>query len=256
MIKFFRKIRYNLMEQNKTGKPALPAGRYFKYAIGEIILVVIGILIALQINNWNEHRKEHSNEAKILKTLNDEFLENKMTLDSTLTLLSSAADALSFVLKNIDHEPKIELTPVQLDSVLYYTISDPYWKKSEYTLKNLENSGKLSSLSNQKLKAKLYEYSLAVTDITDKDNDATVGFNHLLNYYKSNGSLRNLDASGIEIKEGRTTLEYNHIKFFSDLIFENAIDDCLVYIRQRIERYERAKTIIIEIISITRTSND
>ena len=47
MIKFFRKIRYDLMEKNKTGK-------YFKYAIGEIVLVVIGILIALQINNWNE----------------------------------------------------------------------------------------------------------------------------------------------------------------------------------------------------------
>jgi hypothetical protein len=54
MIKFFRKFRQNLLLENKTGKPALPAGRYFKYAIGEIILVVIGILIALQINNWNE----------------------------------------------------------------------------------------------------------------------------------------------------------------------------------------------------------
>jgi len=50
MIKFFRHIRYNLMETGNTGK-------YFKYAIGEIILVVIGILIALQINNWNEARK-------------------------------------------------------------------------------------------------------------------------------------------------------------------------------------------------------
>jgi len=50
MIKFFRKIRQNLLSENKTGK-------YFKYAIGEIVLVVIGILIALQINNWNEKRK-------------------------------------------------------------------------------------------------------------------------------------------------------------------------------------------------------
>jgi len=49
MIKFFRKIRQNLLMENKTGK-------YFKYAIGEIVLVVIGILIALQINNWNENR--------------------------------------------------------------------------------------------------------------------------------------------------------------------------------------------------------
>ena len=59
MIKFFRKIRYNLMETGKTGK-------YFKYAIGEIILVVIGILIALQINNWNESRKERIKEKAYL----------------------------------------------------------------------------------------------------------------------------------------------------------------------------------------------
>jgi len=50
MIKFFRKVRQNLLSEGKTGK-------YLKYAIGEIVLVVIGILIALQINNWNENRK-------------------------------------------------------------------------------------------------------------------------------------------------------------------------------------------------------
>jgi hypothetical protein len=59
MIKFFRKIRQNLLTQGKTGK-------YFKYAIGEIVLVVIGILIALGINNWNEHRKNKESEKIIL----------------------------------------------------------------------------------------------------------------------------------------------------------------------------------------------
>ena len=56
MIKFFRKIRFSLLSENKTSK-------YFKYAFGEIILVVIGILIALQINNWNENRKNKITEA-------------------------------------------------------------------------------------------------------------------------------------------------------------------------------------------------
>ena len=51
MIKFFRKIRQNLLAEGKTGK-------YLKYAVGEIVLVVIGILIALQINNWNGNRKQ------------------------------------------------------------------------------------------------------------------------------------------------------------------------------------------------------
>ncbi len=66
MIKFFRKIRQNLFMENKTGK-------YFKYAIGEIILVVIGILIALQINNWNEKRKDVAKEQLILKQLQREY---------------------------------------------------------------------------------------------------------------------------------------------------------------------------------------
>jgi len=62
MIKFFRHIRYNLMEQNKTGK-------YFIYALGEIILVVIGILIALSINNWNANKKTAKEEIVILNNL-------------------------------------------------------------------------------------------------------------------------------------------------------------------------------------------
>ena len=69
MIKFFRKIRYDLMEKNKSGK-------YFKYAIGEIILVVIGILIALQINNWNEVRKSKTKGTTILKEIRSDMLKD------------------------------------------------------------------------------------------------------------------------------------------------------------------------------------
>ena len=68
MIKFFRKIRYNLMEQNLSAEQAGKTSKYFKYAIGEIILVVIGILIALQINNW---KQEQQNKALTLDYLED-----------------------------------------------------------------------------------------------------------------------------------------------------------------------------------------
>jgi hypothetical protein len=70
MIKFFRKIRYDLMEKNKTGK-------YFKYAIGEIILVVIGILIALQINNWNEFRKQNTAEKEFIDGIKFDLTQDK-----------------------------------------------------------------------------------------------------------------------------------------------------------------------------------
>jgi hypothetical protein len=70
MIKFFRKIRYDLMDKNKTGK-------YLKYAIGEIVLVVIGILIALSINNWNNERQND-----IRKTVYLEGIKNDLTHDT------------------------------------------------------------------------------------------------------------------------------------------------------------------------------
>ena len=77
MIKFFRKIRYDLMEKNKTGK-------YLKYAIGEIILVVIGILIALQINNWNEKQKLIKNEKELITSLKKEIINAITELNQNL----------------------------------------------------------------------------------------------------------------------------------------------------------------------------
>lgn len=75
MIKFFRQIRQRLLIENPTNGRA---GRYLLYAIGEIVLVVIGILIALQINNWNESRKKEENELQIyhqiITDLDSEYL--------------------------------------------------------------------------------------------------------------------------------------------------------------------------------------
>ena len=70
MIKFFRNIRKQLAAENKIAK-------YLRYAIGEIILVVIGILIALQINNWNENRKFQQQEVQILKEIKHDLFQTK-----------------------------------------------------------------------------------------------------------------------------------------------------------------------------------
>ena len=79
MIKFFRKIRQNLLSEGKTGK-------YLKYALGEIILVVIGILIALQINNWNELRKDGIKEQVILKQLQEDYRANLSQLEQKIDI--------------------------------------------------------------------------------------------------------------------------------------------------------------------------
>ena len=69
MIKFFRDIRQNLLSEGKISK-------YLKYAIGEILLVVIGILIALQINNWNEEKNDHKIEKDYMLNMLEDFQDD------------------------------------------------------------------------------------------------------------------------------------------------------------------------------------
>jgi len=97
MIKFFRHIRQKHIMENKTGK-------YVKYAIGEIILVVIGILIALSINNWNEHRKEQKQEVKVLKQLKTDLNENEEEIRVAIKRIEVNSFAMDSVLVNLNKQ--------------------------------------------------------------------------------------------------------------------------------------------------------
>ena len=95
MIKFFRKIRQKLLTENKFSK-------YLLYAIGEIILVVIGILIALQINNWNENRKDRIIEKEILTELIATTKSNHESLLKGLKSWESTTKSLNLIIQVID----------------------------------------------------------------------------------------------------------------------------------------------------------
>ncbi len=96
MIKFFRRIRQRLLSENKFSK-------YLIYAVGEIILVVIGILIALSINNWNEKQKNLDTEQLLLKQLKSEYQSNLNQLDEKILMRNQALEACNNLLNQIDH---------------------------------------------------------------------------------------------------------------------------------------------------------
>ena len=99
MIKFFRKIRQQLLSENKFSK-------YLIYAIGEIFLVVIGILIALQINTWNQSKITLAKEQIYLKSLKNEFESNLKLLESEIQSNYDNRKAAIQIANYIDDTPQ------------------------------------------------------------------------------------------------------------------------------------------------------
>ena len=97
MIKFFRRIRQKLLSENKLSK-------YLLYAIGEIILVVIGILIALQINNWNEDRKTADQRTKLIEALEADAMTTNDRLDFGLQMAEDINQKLTRFLTMLQHQ--------------------------------------------------------------------------------------------------------------------------------------------------------
>jgi len=154
MIKFFRKIRQQLAYKNNVSK-------YFRYAIGEILLVVIGILIALSINNWNEQRKENIEEQAILKRLEKEFRSNKEQLLNKIEHRNDIIDNCTRLLEYYNEPDK-----ATLDSILIYlssivpTTFDPIEN-------DLVSSGSIEILKNEELKQLLVNWSTDVIQLQE-----------------------------------------------------------------------------------------
>lgn len=150
MLHFFRKIRHDLIADNEFRK-------YFRYAVGEIALVVLGILIALQINNWDNHRIESAKISSYAK-----LLIKDLERDITMTELSrrQAArvvirlDSLSRYLQNKNIEDLSNLDFLCLS----YTLGYRPFSWSRATLEEMKNSGSLQYIESDSLKMKISQY--------------------------------------------------------------------------------------------------
>jgi hypothetical protein len=141
------------MEKNKTGK-------YLKYAIGEIVLVVFGILIALQINTWNEGRKNTAKEQQILIQLKDEYNANLLQLEQKITHRKRIIKAANKVLEHFDAPSNVNTD--SLNSQLSIMIGNPTFKPIQ---NNLINSGDILLIKNEKLNQLLTSWPSSVKEL-------------------------------------------------------------------------------------------
>lgn len=166
MIRFLGRIRYHLMTKNNTGNPSWLVGKYLKYAMGEIVLVVIGILIALQVNNWNEKRKLAIKVEDNLVSLTQELLTNKEVLKMNV---SRVKDQIRIGLNIIDTLNNNSIPEENRNTYLLDRVGNMgplrLRQLTTTTLDEITNSGNYSNIVSSDLKNKLLDYQAQLTNV-------------------------------------------------------------------------------------------
>ncbi len=161
MINFFRRIRKQLANDNKPLK-------YMRYAVGEIVLVVIGILIALSINNWNEGIKARKSENQILISLTEDFNSNLKSLENSLENISALIETYSLVLEYAG----------QIDNGLTKSMEEDILNTGfiktrivNGALTSVLGSTQLELIANDSLKKLLTAYPSHIKDFKEQESD-------------------------------------------------------------------------------------
>jgi len=186
MFRFFRQIRQKLLTNNSREKadqsanfrkPSSPAGRYLLYAVGEIVLVVIGILIALQINTWNENQKRQKLKASYAASL-----INDLSLDTLM--LGSLIDENDKALESLENQQKRFLGPEASIDTLIKIVKNEFdpelntrFQYHRNTFNTLVASGNID-LFDQEFNEKLQ----ALISMQDQERENS---NYYLNVYSS-----------------------------------------------------------------------
>ena len=218
MTNFFRKIRKQLADDNQFFK-------YARYAIGEIVLVVVGILIALQINNWNEHQKEIKEEQQILNNINNEFKNNYKLLEKHQNLYLEVWKSTNTIISMVGLS-ETELKKHNLDSLLSKIIDIYDFNPTENSITEILASGKLNVISSDPLKKSLFEWSAGIKEKEDAwetlDQNTQ---NMFLPYLAKNASLKNIDSYGPLNWNEKSRLKSDNSQVFQDIEFENHVDN-------------------------------
>ena len=229
MIKFFRKIRQKLLTENKVSK-------YLIYAIGEIVLVVIGILIALSINNWNESKKDRIRERVFLIGIQNDLKQDTTSLFRQIRNNKYSLSKYNFINPNFKfHEQYKVMIKDTAYSLRPFTNQPRSFGPTIGTYNSLISEGNTSLIANKKLLKKIqaiYEVEFRSNELITKRQDV---IENQLQWERRLEINRNPYLYPNDIKEELflAELNYSHRYIF-------------FYMRQK----ERYKTMMTEVITL------
>ena len=228
MLRIFRNIRQKLAAENKVMA-------YLRYAIGEILLVVIGILIALQVNNWNENRKEHLIEIKYLKNLKHDLQSDSTDLVYYKNIRVGQANAARELIELAKTKNVSDV--FKLDSL--YTTVALWWEfvPNNNTFEELRSSGNLKLLRNDSIKNLLLDLNKENEDLVSSRNHMRREYENYL-YDQKNKQVNFLDVNDPEriknimdwyypnkesVKKNTEKIKEQYRLLFNDTLFINGL---------------------------------
>jgi hypothetical protein len=230
MLNLFRNIRKNFLSKSSTDNPSSTAGRYFLYAIGEIFLVMIGILLALQVNNWNQKRLDSIKEKQLLSSIYEEMRQLDFFQESGYRRYRDVVFSAKNLLLAIN-DPSAPISKEQLDAELD-TISNIRWLTGASYVTNIYDlligSGQWDLLSSEKIRHNLkmlnshLEFLLTYEEFQANfvDSQLSPFLNEYIDRLSISQERLELDPS---IKNGRFETSYQHLlesQKFSNLLVE------------------------------------
>ena len=220
MLQFFRQIRQRLLTNNKFSK-------YLLYAVGEIVLVVIGILIALSINNWNEDRINSRREKVILNSLKSELIINLNELNTdyerTLKFHQATINVYDFIL----------MKPTEIDSLykdFFNCVQFTYFFPKTSTYESLK-SGNLELIKSDSLKEIITDvYETGFKRIVNKVDTRRNAARLLFPYYQKHFTtkfLKDVDYSDFRENKFKIGVPNNYAALVNDPEFETLVVEAI-----------------------------
>ncbi|WP_224491118.1 DUF6090 family protein [Robertkochia flava] len=164
MFRIFRKVREKLLR-----KGAIAA--YLKYAIGEVVLIIMGIFLALQLNNWNEERKQGEEAQRYMKALRSEYRSNLQNLEEIMEINTRNLQSARELLNYMGPDPK-DISDEKL-SALYFGVMawEVEFRPGSGVLNEVINAGKLSIFDHEELKALLSSWDGEVLKVRFQEEE-------------------------------------------------------------------------------------